>query len=294
MGNSASLPGLASGGRLALSMKLLALPLTLALLQSAHADSWKLAWSEDFDRPGVPDPANWTYDKGFIRNQELQYYTEKRKENARVNGGSLIIEARKESFPNPAFVQGAAEWTKARKQADYTSACLITKGLRSMRYGKIEVRAKLPSGKGVWPAIWMLGDNRGPVRWPACGEIDIMEFVSHQPGTVHGTLHFPAPGDGKHQSSGGTIKSDSLHDRFHIYGVTWDEKQINFLFDDKPYKTIDLSIAGGPDKNPFHKSFYLLLNVAVGGTWGKEPDPKVYPQRMEVDWVKVWEKTPAK
>ena len=274
------------------SAALLALPLVLLSLPARADDAWKLVWSDEFERPGAPDPANWTCEKGFVRNQELQFYTEKRKENARVNGGNLIIEARKESFPNPAFVPGATEWMKARKHADYTSACLITKGLRSMRYGKIEVRAKLPSGKGVWPAIWMLGDNRGPVRWPLCGEIDIMEFVSHKSGTVHGTLHFPTPGNDKPKSVSGTTRSDSLHDRFHVYGVTWDEKSISFLFDDKPYKTVDLSIAGGPDKNPFHKSFYLLLNVAVGGTWGKEPDPKVYPQRMEVDWVKVWEKTP--
>lgn len=276
-------------------MKSTALPvLALALLSlPVRADGWKLVWSDEFDRPGLPDPANWTHEKGFVRNQELQFYTEKRKENARVSGGNLIIEARKESFPNPAFAEASKDWQKSRRHADYTSACLITKGLRSMRYGRIEVRAKLPGGKGVWPAIWMLGDNRGPVRWPACGEIDIMEFVSHQPGTVHGTLHFPSPGDGKNQKAGGSIQSDSLHERFHVYGVTWDEKQIRFLFDDKAYKTIDLSIAGGPEKNPFHKSFYLLLNVAVGGSWGKEPDPKVYPQRLEVDWVKVWEKAPA-
>ncbi|WP_035604128.1 glycoside hydrolase family 16 protein [Haloferula sp. BvORR071] len=264
--------------------------LFLALSFSARAGDWKLAWSDDFDRPGLPDPANWTCEKGFVRNQELQFYTEKRKENARVSGGNLIIEARKESFPNPAFVEGSKDWQKSRRNAEYTSACLITKGLRSMKYGKIEVRAKLPSGKGIWPAIWMLGDNRGPVRWPLCGEIDIMEFVSHEPGVVHGTLHFPTPGTDKHQSAGGTTKDDSLHDKFHVYGVEWNQKSLSFLFDDKPYKTVDLSVAGSGDANPFHKSFYLLLNVAVGGTWGKEPDPKVYPQRMEIDWVKVWEK----
>ncbi len=291
MGNSASFQARPSRPKLPVSKMKLAAPFLFAFLSlAARADDWKLVWSDDFEHPGLPDSANWTYEKGFVRNQELQFYTDKRKENARVSGGNLIIEARKESFPNPAFAEGAKDWQKSRRNADYTSACLITKGLRSMRYGKIEVRAKLPSGKGIWPAIWMLGDNRGLVAWPACGEIDIMEFVSHDPGTVHGTLHFPSPTDGKHQSAGGTTKSDSLHDRFHTYGITWDEKSISLLFDDKPYKTVDLSIAGSVDKNPFHKPFYLLLNVAVGGTWGKEPDPKVYPQRMEVDWVKVWEK----
>lgn len=269
-------------------------PVFLSLALSAHADSWKLAWSDDFNRPGSPDPAKWTYETGFVRNQELQLYT-KRSENARVSGGHLIIEARKEALPNPQYAKGAKEWAKAREKSEYSSACLITKGLKSFRYGKIEVRAKLPDGKGVWPAIWMLGENRGPVRWPACGEIDIMEFVSHKPGLVHGTLHFAKPGTAlEHQSVGGETRSGSLHDEFHVYGVEWDEKTISFHFDGKPYKTVETDVAGTTEDNPFRKPFYLLLNVAVGGTWGKTPDPKVYPQRMEVDWVKVWEKDQSK
>ncbi|MFD0895214.1 glycoside hydrolase family 16 protein [Luteolibacter ambystomatis] len=266
------------------------LGLLFALTLVAHADPWKLVWSDDFNRAGAPDPTKWTYEKGFVRNQELQFYTDNRRENARVEGGNLVIEARKEAFPNPSYVADAKDWQKSRKEAEYTSAALITKGLKSFKYGKIEVRAKLPSGKGIWPAIWMLGDNRGPTRWPMCGEIDIMEFVSHTPGVVHGTLHFAKPGTTEHQSAGGQTKSDSLHTTFHTYGVEWNEKTITLLFDDKAYKTVDLDAAGAGEDNPFRKPFYLLLNVAVGGSWGKEPDPKVYPQRMEVDWVKVWEK----
>lgn len=260
----------------------------LALSLSAHAEPWKLVWSDDFDTKGAPDPAKWTYEKGFERNQELQFYTNNRRENARVEDGHLILEARKEAFPNPAFKEGSTDWAKARKEAEYTSACLITKGLKSFRYGKIEVRAKLPSGKGIWPAIWMLGESGG---WPGCGEIDIMEFVSHSPGVVYATNHFAKPGSTtEHQSAGGQTTSTTLHTEFHVYGIEWNEKTLTALFDDKPYFTMDLDKAGEGENNPFRKPFYLMLNVAVGGTWGKDPDPKVYPQRMEIDWVKAWEK----
>lgn len=267
---------------------------SIALLSvSAHAaDEWKLVWSDEFDRAGTPDASKWGYEEGFVRNQELQYYTKARKENARVTGGKLIIEARREKFRNPAFAAGSKDWGKAREFAEYTSACLITHKLKAFRYGRIVVRAKLPDGKGVWPAIWMLGENRGPVPWPACGEIDIMEFVSHKPGLVHGTMHFAKPGTAKdHLSSGGTTKSDSLHDSFHDYGIEWDEKTITATFDGKPYFTFDIDKAGTGPENPFRKPQYLLLNLAIGGTWGKDPDPKAYPQRFEIDWVRAYEKS---
>jgi len=267
-----------------------ALLVLLSLSLAAHAEQWKVVWSDEFDHAGAPDATKWTYEKGFVRNKELQFYTDNRRENARVQGGSLIIEARKEAFPNPSFQAGSTDWAKGRKESEYTSACLITKGLKSFRYGKIEVRAKLPGGKGIWPAIWMLGDDRGPVRWPMCGEIDIMEFVSHEPGVVHGTMHFAKPGTTEHQSDGGTTKSATLQNAFHTYGVEWDDKAIVMTFDGKPYHTMDLNKAGAGEDNPFRKPFYLMLNVAVGGSWGREPDPKVYPQQMEVDWVRVSEK----
>src|ERR1043165_10037106 len=122
---------------------------------TAHADDWRLVWSDDFDKPGAPDAAKWTYEKGFVRNQELQYYTADRRENARIENGNLVIEARHETFANASFKQGSNSWMTNQKEAQYTSACLITKKLKSFYYGKVEVRAKLPSGKGTWPAIWM-------------------------------------------------------------------------------------------------------------------------------------------
>lgn len=273
-----------------LHLKILLLTL-LALSISSSAAEWKLVWSDEFDRPGAPDPTKWTYEKGFIRNEERQFYTTDRRENARVEKGHLILEARHEAFPNPAFKEGATDWAKARKEAEYTSASLTTQRLRSFQYGKIEVRAKIPGGKGIWPAIWMLGDSRDKARWPACGEIDIMEFVSHKPRVVHGTMHFAKPGTDKdHASEGGKTLCDTLHSDFHTYGIEWDEKSIVFSFDEKPYFTYQVDHAGIGADNPFRKPFYLLLNVAVGGSWGKDPDPKVYPQRMEIDWVRVSER----
>ncbi len=267
------------------------LVLLTVVLSSSQAADWKLVWSDEFDRPGAPDPTKWTYEKGFVRNQELQFYTTDRRENARVENGHLVIEARHEAFPNPAFKEGATDWAKSRKEAEYTSTSLITQGLKSFRYGKIEVRAKIPGGKGIWPAIWMLGDSRGKSPWPACGEIDIMEFVSHKPKVVHGTLHFAKPATTKdHASEGGKTLSDTLHSDFHTYGIEWDEKTIVVTFDAKPYFTYTIDHAGTGADNPFRKPFYLLLNVAVGGSWGKDPDPQVYPQRMEIDWVRVSEK----
>lgn len=263
----------------------------LAFASSSQAAEWKLVWSDEFDQSGAPDPAKWKYEKGFVRNQELQFYTDNRRENARVENGNLVIEARHEAFPNPSFKEGATDWAKSRKQAEYTSAALVTLGLKSFRYGKIEVRARIPGGKGIWPAIWMLGDSRGKAPWPACGEIDIMEFVSHKPKVVHGTMHFAKPGSVKdHASEGGKTLCETLHTDFHVYGIEWDEKAIQVFFDGKPYFTYQIDHAGTGEDNAFRKPFYLLLNVAVGGTWGKDPDPKDYPQRMEIDWVRVSEK----
>ena len=258
-------------------------------LSPLHADDWKLVWSDEFNHPGAPDAKKWNYEEGFVRNQELQFYTRDRRENARVENGHLVIEGRHEAFPNPAFREGARDWQHSRKQAEYTSACLITQKLEAWKYGRVVVRAKLPQGKGVWPAIWMLGEQGG---WPRCGEIDIMEFVSHEKGKVFGTVHYAKPGAGnEHQSAGGNLTNGTLHTDFHDYGLEWNERTMAITFDGKAYFTFDLDKAGqGMMDNPFHKPFYLLINLAIGGSWGKEADPSVYPQRFEIDWVRVYQK----
>jgi beta-glucanase (GH16 family) len=169
----------------------------LAFTSQVWAADWRLVWSEDFNNPGAPDRAKWSYERGFVRNNELQLYTADRPENARVENGSLVIEGRKERLPNP-FYRPNSDLKRKRTSAqftDYTAASLITQGKASFLYGRIEVRAKLPQGRGVWPAIWLLGTNETTVGWPGCGEIDVMEFVGKEPDRVHATVHFSKDGN---------------------------------------------------------------------------------------------------
>jgi beta-glucanase (GH16 family) len=261
----------------------------LAALSLAAQDStkWELVWSDEFDYTGLPDAANWDYEVGYIRNRELQYYTKARKENARVEDGNLVIEARKEALPNPRYKEGSKNWKEARKETEYTAASLITLNKASWQYGRIEVRAKLPKGKGVWPAIWMMGTNRGKISWPRCGEIDIMEFVGKAPNWVHGTVHFGNE-QGKHRSKGGKQKAEAPYDAFHVYAIEWNEKRIDFFFDTTKYFGFDLDQANIPDGNAFRKPFYLLINFAVGGSWGGQVDPAVFPSKYLIDYVRVY------
>src|SRR5437868_5358649 len=159
-----------------------------ATICAGAAENWKLLWADEFDYTGAPDPKRWTNEVGFIRNRELQFYTAGRKENARVENGKLIIEARKEHFPNPRYKPGVTD-ARNPEYAEYTSACVTTEKLAAWKYGRIEVRAKLPEGRGVWPAIWMLGTNRHSAGWPKCGEIDIMEYVGFDQNVIHANIH---------------------------------------------------------------------------------------------------------
>ncbi|MET0392097.1 MAG: glycoside hydrolase family 16 protein [Chitinophagaceae bacterium] len=232
-------------------------------------------WSDEFDYTGRPDTGKWAYDTGGHGwgNQELQYYTE-RPENARVENGHLVIEAKKEAW------QGM----------QYTSARLVTRGKASFRYGRIEVRAKLPSGRGTWPAIWMLGDKEH-MEWPDDGEIDIMEHVGHNPGFIHGSVHCK-----KYYHVIGTQKTDTIRvldcsDAFHVYALDWDADSIRVSVDDSTFFRF-ANEHTGYDAWPFGNNMYLLLNLAVGGGWGgqKGVDDSIFPQRMEVDYVRVYGK----
>ncbi|HRU01999.1 MAG TPA: glycoside hydrolase family 16 protein, partial [Victivallales bacterium] len=185
-----------------MNLELLLLMSTIIILptitKADNPDEWKLIWCDEFNNNGLPDPTKWNYEYGFVRNEEKQYYTRERMENARVENGLLIIECRKEKFKNHMFKLGSNSWKTKLEYADYTAASIITKNKFSVKYGRIEVKAKLPHGQGVWPAIWMLGDSHDTKGWPTCGEIDIMEFVGKEPGTIHGTVHFAI--NGKHKS----------------------------------------------------------------------------------------------
>ncbi len=232
------------------------------------AGPWKLVWSDEFDYQGLPDSTRWDYEVGFVRNNEVQYYEKARLENSHVENGTLTIEARKDSYGGHAV----------------TSASLITKGKASWTYGRLEMRARIPTGKGSWPAFWTLGTNIDQVDWPACGEIDIMENVGFEPDTIHGTVH--ATGMDK----GGTINGKAPYADFHIYAIEWFTDRIDFYYDTTKYFTYSKSSGVWP----FDKPQYIILNIAVGGSWGGQQgvDDSIYPLKMVVDWVRVFEHTP--
>jgi len=236
-------------------------------------DFTELVWQDEFDTDGSPDVENWNYDIGKGSNgwgnNESQYYTD-RAENVTVVDGVLKITAKKESFEG----------------ADYTSARLRTEGKFDFTYGRVDVKAKLPSGGGAWPAIWMLGSNFSTVGWPKCGEIDIMEYVANNPGTVQSALHTPS-------SSGATInmKATSIANEtseFHIYSVIWSDKNIKFLVDGEDFYTYDPDVKN-ESTWPFNADQFLILNVALGGTLGGTIDPGFDETVMEIDYVRVYQ-----
>jgi beta-glucanase (GH16 family) len=234
-----------------------------------------LVWSDEFDGNTI-NPATWTFETGNNNgwgNAELENYTE-RTQNAFVSKGNLIIEARKESLAGSA----------------YTSARMITKNKQVFTYGRIDIRAKVPTGKGIWPALWMLGNNIDQAGWPACGEMDIMELVGQEPNKVHGTLHWGATTN-LHASkeAGYTLASGTFDQQFHVFSMVWVKDQVQIYIDDILYNTITTANTGGSNY-PFNSNFFFIFNVAVGGTWPGPPDANtVFPQRMIVDYVRVFQ-----
>ena len=252
--------------------------LCLTLISAIGADlpGWKRVWADEFEQAGHPDPARWSYEKGLIRNNEKQYYTEKRLQNARVEDGRLILEARRE----------------AMNGGDFTSASVITKGKAEWTFGRIDVRAKLPSARGTWPAIWMLPADHGKVPWPMCGEIDIMEHVGHDPGKIHGTLHSGAFNHTKGTQRSGQLMVPTFSNKFHVYSLEWSPDRIVTKVDGKTSAIFEKKPGDGEAQWPFEKPYYLILNLAIGGSWGgqKGIDEAAFPQRMEVDHVRVYQK----
>lgn len=248
---------------------------------SGDTKRMKLVWADEFDKNGLPDSTHWGYDLGDgcpkicgWGNNELQYYTARRPENARVRDGHLIIEAHREKMG----------------EREYTSARLVSKKKGDWTYGRIDVRAKLPAGRGVWPAIWMLPTDWVYGGWPGSGEIDIMEHVGYMPDSIFGTVHTNLFNGmlGTQQSKG--IASKTISTDFHNYGIEWNTDKIDFLFDDKVYYTFHNKHEGS-DAWPFDLDFHLLLNIAVGGNWGGKMgvDTAIWPQQMVIDYVRVYQ-----
>lgn len=259
----------------------------LLLLLSAHLCSaeaprgWKAVWSDDFDGEEI-DFSKWAVEENGHGggNGELQYYVD-RPGNVRIEDGHLVIEARKEKF------------SAAGVEKEYTSGRLRTKRRASWLYGRFEVRAKLPQGRGIWPAIWMLPEKDAYGGWAASGEIDIMELVGHEPNKVHGTLHHGA-GWPKNVHTGApfTLEKGTFADDFHVFAMEWEKGEIRWYVDGELYQTqTKWSSTGGAFPAPFDQPFHLILNLAVGGAWPGPPDANtVFPQRMTVDYVRVYQK----
>jgi beta-glucanase (GH16 family) len=238
----------------------------------------KLIWYDDFNYEGPPDPGKWRLETGGHGwgNRELQYYTDRREPedaNAYVTGGRLVIALRREPFGG----------------CDYTSARLNSRA--SWRYGRIEVMAKLPSGAGTWPAIWMLGEGIGQTGWPLCGEIDIMEHVGRDPDRVYFSLHSKLYNHALRTHLTQTRVLPGVSEGFHQYAVDWKEDAVTFLFDDEAvaqWRNGEAGRVSTADGWPFNAPFYLLLNVACGGGFGGPPDGLCLPQTMEVQYVRVY------
>ncbi|MBN1601095.1 MAG: family 16 glycosylhydrolase [Chitinispirillaceae bacterium] len=243
---------------------------------SSSAENWVLVWQDEFNTPGLPDNQKWSYDVGGDGwgNNELQFYTNKRLENARIEDSALIIETRKETFSGK----------------NYTSARLVSKGKGDWLYGKVEVRAKLPSGKGTWPAIWMLPTFWEYGNWPASGEIDIMEHVGYDPGVIHATVHTADLNHTKGTQVGkNTIVEDCMA-QYHVYSVEWYPDHIDAFIDGKKYFSFS-NRNEGFSTWPFDKKFHLLLNTAFGGDWGGAQgiDSTIVSTLFYVDYVRVYQ-----
>jgi glycerophosphoryl diester phosphodiesterase/beta-glucanase (GH16 family) len=244
-----------------------------AILLAKEVKERGLVWSDEFMYEGLPDSSIWTYNVGGHGwgNQELQYYTDADPDNVFVSDGKLTITARQERF----------------EDNDYTSTRLVTYGDHNIKYGRIDVKAKLPKGRGSWPAIWTLGQNIATVGWPACGEIDIMEHVGYDSDTIHASTHSIEHNHIKKTQKTSHVKIENPYDSFHIYSVDFDDKGITFFLDNKLFYKI---LRAECKDWPFDEPHYLLLNIAVGGFWGgaKGIDDSIWPQSMQVDYVRVW------
>jgi serine protease Do len=255
---------------------------------SAYADEgYQLVWSDEFNADGEPDPAKWTFERGFVRNEELQWY---QPDNAVCDEGLLVIEGRREQVENPQFDASSRQWQEQREHAEFTSTSVLTRGLASWMYGRFEMRGRIDVRPGLWPAWWTLGDDG---RWPAGGEIDVMEYYR---GTL---LANAAWADRRFRAKWDDSRTplaelgDNWASDFHVWRMDWDEERIALSVDGRELNTVDLSETINETRdgdNPFHQPHYMILNLAIGGTNGGDPEETEFPARFEVDYVRVYQK----
>jgi beta-glucanase (GH16 family) len=251
-------------------------------------EGYSLAWSDEFDKAGHPDSSKWNYENGFVRNEELQWY---QPDNARCEKGLLVIEARREERPNPVYSAEAKDWRGKRPTINYTSACLITAGKAQWQYGRFEMRGRIDISAGLWPAWWTLGIDK---QWPANGEIDIMEYYRKKLLANIACLGK----DGRPEWYSNIFSTDSLGgigwaEKFHVWRMDWTETFIALYIDDQLLNKVpvdSLVNKDGSGFNPFKQPHYMLLNLAIGGQNGGNPDSTSFPRKFEVDWVRVYQK----
>jgi beta-glucanase (GH16 family) len=237
--------------------------------KAANGTRMKLVWSDEFNYKGLPDSSKWGYNTGGNGwgNNELQYYTADDTLTAKVENGYLLIITRKQKMEN----------------REYISARLLTKNKFDFKYGRVEVSAKIPSAIGTWPAVWMLGNDIDKVNWPACGEIDIVEHRGMELNKIFGTLHYPGHSGGN--GNGNTINISTATTAFHQYAVEWDATSLNFYVDNELYHSV------ANDNNiPFNHNFFILVNMAIGGNFGGKVDPLFSSDKMEIDYIRVFQK----
>jgi len=263
---------------------------TISAQSIPQYEGYDLVWNDEFEVDGSLNPKDWTHEEGFKRNEELQWY---QADNAFCEDGKLIIEGRKETRPNPTYKAGSNSWRESRKNIDYTSACVTTQDRKSWLYGRFEVRAKIKTEEGLWPAIWFLGIEG---EWPSNGEIDLMEYYHDQilANACWGTKkQWKAKWDSS-KTPMSFFKDPNWDQKFHVWRMDWDEERIELYVDDILLNTIELHKAinateqWGP-KHPFKQKHYLLLNLAIGGTNGGDPVNTQFPSRYEIDYVRVYQ-----
>lgn len=254
------------------------------MAQEKPKDAYQLVWADEFNQDGAPNSNNWNYEKGFVRNEELQWY---QPDNARCENGLLIIEAKKVNLPNPNYKAGSKSWRENRPNIEYTSSCLITQGKQQWQYGRFEIRAKIDIRSGLWPAWWTLGIQK---PWPANGEIDIMEFYR---GKILANIACLGTSNKTEWHSKTQSVDGAWASQFHTWRMDWDEEHIALYVDDQLMISTPLSQLENKDGsgfNPFKQPHYMLFDLAIGGQNGGDPSNTTFPNRFEVDYVRVYQK----